>query len=99
MKSIYFFLLATFTSVMAMAQDASGKLDVNINTDNGGGSWFTSPWVWVAGAAIFILLLVALTSGGGSRRVSNTTVERTTTGGSGDRVTTTRTTTSDDDLV
>ena len=23
-------------------------------------SWYTSPWVWVAGAAVFILLLVAL---------------------------------------
>jgi len=97
MKSIYLFLLATFTSVFVMAQEeVSGKLDVNINTDNGGG-FLTSPWVWVAGAALFILLLVALTSGG-SRRTSNTTVERTTTG-SGGQVTTTRTTTSDDDLV
>jgi len=98
MKSIYLFLLATFTSVLALAQEASGKLDVNINTDDGGG-FLTSPWIWVVGAALFILLLVALTSGGGSRRVSNTTVERTTTGGSRGQVTTTRTTTSDDDLV
>jgi len=96
MKNIFLFLFATFTSVLVMAQEeVSGKLDVNINTDDGGG-FLTSPWVWVAGAALFILLLVALTSGGRSR-VSNTTVERTTTG-SGDRVTTTRTTT-DDDLV
>lgn len=98
MKNIFLFLLATFTSVLVMAQEeVSGKLDVNINTDEGS-SFLTSPWLWVAGAALFILLLVALTSGGGSRRVSNTTVERTTTGGGG-QVTTTRTTTSDDDLV
>jgi hypothetical protein len=97
MKNIFFFLLATFTSVLVMAQEeVSGKLDVNINTDEGS-SFLTSPWVWVVGAAVLILLLVAL-SGGSSRRVSNTTVERTTTG-SGGQVTTTRTTTSDDDLV
>ena len=95
MKSIYLFLLATFTSVLALAQEASGKLDVNINTDEGS-SWLTSPWVWVAGAAIFIILLVALTSGGSSRRTSNTTVERTTTSPSGDQVTVTRRTDSDD---
>jgi hypothetical protein len=97
MKTFYLFLLATFTSVMAMAQEASGKLDVNINTD-GGSSWLTSPWLWVAGAAILILLLVALSSGGSSRRVSNTTVERTTTTPSGDQVTVTRRT-DEDDLV
>ena len=97
MKSIYFFLLATFTSVMALAQEASGKLDVNINTDEGGG-WFSSPWVWVAAAVVFILLLVALTSGG-SRRSSNTTVEHTTTTGSGGQTTTTRTVDREDDVV
>jgi len=97
MKSIYLLLLATFTNMLVMAQEeVSGKLDVNINTDEGS-SFLTSPWVWVVGAALFILLLVALTSGGSSRRVSNTTVERTSTGGG--QVTTTRTTTSDDDLV
>ena len=96
MKRINLFLLATFTSVMAMAQEASGKLDVNINTDEGG-SWFSSPWVWVAAAAVFIILLIALTSGG-SRRSSNTTVERTTTTGSGDQVTTTRTVDREDEV-
>lgn len=95
MKNIFLFLLASFTSVLALAQEASGKLDVNINTDEGT-NWLTSPWVWVAGAAIFILLLVALTSGSGSRRVSNTTVERTTTTPSGDQVTVTRRTDEDD---
>jgi hypothetical protein len=98
MKRIYFSLFAVLASMMAFAQEASGKLDVNINTDEGS-SWLTSPWVWVAGAAIFILLLVALSSGG-SRRSSNTTVERTTTSGAGGQTTTTQTVRRDeDDLV
>jgi hypothetical protein len=33
--------------------------------------WYSSPWVWVVGGAIFILLLVALLRGG-SRDTSDT---------------------------
>lgn len=50
--------------------------------------WYTSPWVWVVGAAVFILLLVALMRGRGD---SGTTASRT------DRVTVTKTTS--DDIV
>jgi hypothetical protein len=64
MKKAYLSFLAAFFSVLAFAQDNGGaKLDVNVNTD-GGGAWYSSPWVWVVGAAVFILLLVALTRGG-----------------------------------
>ncbi len=46
-------------------------------TDNTSGDWYTSPWVWVVGAAVFILLLVALLSNRGSDRVRvSKTVER-----------------------
>lgn len=34
--------------------------------------WYTSPWVWIIGAAVFILLLVALLRGGGSNRSTHT---------------------------
>jgi hypothetical protein len=44
--------------------------------------WYTSPWVWVIGAAVFILLLVALLRGGS--RSGATTATRT------DRVTVTK---------
>ena len=53
-------------TVAAIAQDTK-KVDVNINTDSGGGSFFASPWVWVVGVAVFILLLVALMRGGSRR--------------------------------
>jgi hypothetical protein len=47
---------------------------VNITS---GGEWYTSPWVWVVGAAAFILLLVALLSSRGRNTVHvSKTVER-----------------------
>ena len=52
------------------------KTSVKITEDS---TWYTAPWVWIVGAAIFILLLVALTRGGGSRST-----------GSSDRVTVTK---------
>lgn len=64
MKTV-FSLAAAFFSLVAMAQDETKKIDVNINTK--GSNWYASPWVWVVGAAVFILLLVALTRGGGRK--------------------------------
>jgi ABC-type Fe3+-siderophore transport system permease subunit len=55
-------IMAFFFSLQAFAQD--NKIDVNITKDGGGGGgWYTQPWVWIVGAAVFILLLVALTRG------------------------------------
>jgi hypothetical protein len=63
MKKMYLSVMLALVSAMAMAQDGGGKsVDVNINTDKGGG-WYTNPIVWVVGAAVFILLLVALSRG------------------------------------
>jgi hypothetical protein len=72
------------------AQDSGGssttssskKVDVSVSSSN----WYSSPWVWVIGAAIFILLLVALV--GGSRGRTS----------SGDRVTVTKTVERDTDV-
>ncbi len=63
MNRIYLFLLAMCTSVAVTAQEA---MDVNVDV-NGGGSagWYSNPWVWIVGAAVFILLLVAIVRGGG----------------------------------
>lgn len=63
MKKIYFILLAAFVNTMALAQE-SGGADINVDINKGGGGeWYTSPWVWIIVAAVFILLLVALTRG------------------------------------
>lgn len=43
------------------AQDK--QVDVNIGVDKGG-AWYTQPWAWIVGGAIFVLLLVALLRSG-----------------------------------
>lgn len=59
-------MLSTLFVLMTGAQDGGGAKDINvdINTDSGGGSFWANPIVWVVGAAVFILLLVALLRGG-----------------------------------
>ena len=55
-----------FVTMLTLAQDK--KVDVNINADKDGGSFFASPVVWVIGVAVFILLLVALMRNNSGRR-------------------------------
>lgn len=57
-------IFSFFLSAFLFAQDK--KIDVDINTNSGGG-FLSSPWVWVVGGAVFILLLVALLRGGGRK--------------------------------
>jgi hypothetical protein len=64
MKTFILSLVAVFFSTLLLAQEETKKINVDINTDGGGSAWYTSPWLWVVAAAIFILLLVALTRGG-----------------------------------
>lgn len=65
-KAFYSFVVALFSTVAALAQEAeTKKVDIDVNTK--GSAWYASPWVWVVGAAVFILLLVALTRGSGRR--------------------------------
>ena len=88
-KQLLLLLLVNFFTLTIWAQEeGSGgsessttttttkSTNVSITSD-GGDAWYTSPWVWVAGAAVFILLLVALLSNRGrdTVRVSRT-VER-----------------------
>ena len=52
-------LTSFFMAAFAMAQES---IDVDVNAKDGG--WYSAPWVWVVGAAVFVLLLVALLRGG-----------------------------------
>lgn len=55
----------------------TSKTTVTISSDETANTWYTSPWVWIVGAAVFILLLVALLSNRGSDTVRvSKTVER-----------------------
>ena len=67
MKKIFLSVFAALASFIALAQEKSAEIDVNVNK-GGGGNWYTAPWVWVVGIAVFILLLVALLRGGGRSR-------------------------------
>lgn len=55
-------VLMLMATVTTYAQDK--KIDVTIGIDKGDSQWYTQPWVWVVGGAVFILLLVALLRGG-----------------------------------
>ncbi|MEO8109320.1 MAG: hypothetical protein ABI594_04780 [Ginsengibacter sp.] len=54
-----------FVSTVLWAQD--GGADVNVKITKGDSTWYTQPWVWIVGGAVFILLLVALLRGGGNK--------------------------------
>lgn len=58
------FILFTFCSVLAFAQDKGVDVDINLKKES---AWYQSPIVWVIGGAVFILLLVALLRGGQSK--------------------------------
>jgi hypothetical protein len=61
------FVLA-FAAPLAVIAQETKNLDVNVDIDKGGGAgFFTQPWVWIVGVAVFILLLVALMRGRGGR--------------------------------
>ena len=50
-------------------QNPTGRLEVDIDTNEGGGAWYTSP-LWIAigviALVLLILLIVAATRGGGT---------------------------------
>ena len=60
-KGVAWILLALIFPLINFAQDK--KIDINIDKKDNN-QWYTQPWVWIVGAAVFILLLVALLRGG-----------------------------------
>jgi hypothetical protein len=66
LMKISLLLTAFFTSFVLFAQEKGTDINVDINK-GGGSNWYTQPWVWIVGAAIFVLLLVALLRGNSSR--------------------------------
>lgn len=58
-------LAGLFFSVAAFAQDKG--TDINVDINKGNSNWYSQPWVWIVGVAVFILLLVALLRGSGRR--------------------------------
>ena len=79
LRSLMFFLL-TFLNAIVWAQDSSGVSSKSVtkeSTTTTTTDWYSQPWVWIVGGAVFIIILVALIRGGSSNREvsrSNTTV-------------------------
>ena len=86
LRSFFFLCVFTFFSVLVSAQENTGSegsssstskttttksTDINISA-NDADAWYTQPWIWIVGAAVFILLLVALLRGSGSKEVVST---------------------------
>ena len=63
-QRIVLFFSGLFVAMLSIAQDK--KVDVNINVSKHNNFW-SQPWVWVVGAAVFILLLVAILRSGNRR--------------------------------
>lgn len=90
-------MMLFFMQAVLFAQDQGGGTGggtgeggggVNVNITEKGGDWYTQPWVWIVGVALFVLLLIALLRGNSDTR---------TTSGRTDRVTVTKQTSSDAD--
>src|SRR5205809_6951089 len=92
LKTFITLLVFNFIQLSVWGQETEGSTSSTSSTKTTITSeqttdFWSSPWVWVIGAAVFILLLVALLRGGSSR----------TTTGASDRVTVTKTVERDTD--
>lgn len=79
-QRIALLFLLSLTQVLVWAQDSTGSsTNVTVtkeSTTTTTTEWYTQPWVWVVGGAVFLIILVALLRGNSS---SNKEVSRTTT--------------------
>jgi len=76
LRRVYKFFLAilfTYMQVMLWAQESSQTVTTK-TTETTTTQWYASPWVWVAGGAVFIIILVALMRGNSSTSETRTTV-------------------------
>jgi hypothetical protein len=89
-KSFITLLVFNFIQLVVLAQDstASSSTTTTSVTTEQTTEWYSSPWVWVIGAAVFILLLIALMRGNSGGR---------STSGASDKVTVTKTVRRDTD--
>ncbi|MCD6065155.1 MAG: hypothetical protein K0R82_3066 [Flavipsychrobacter sp.] len=62
---VVMFVLAMLSTVYAMAQETPAGTGVDVNvTRTETTTWYTNPWVWIVGVAVFILLFAAIVRGG-----------------------------------
>jgi hypothetical protein len=89
MKRIGMLFTLALVNMMAFAQDSTGgtmttTTATSTTTEH---TWYTQPWAWIVGGAIFIIIIIALVRGNSS----NTSTS--------DRTTVTKTVSRDSDVV
>lgn len=81
-KTIITFLMIAFVQTIIWAQENEASLSTTTKTvkvTSQSNNWYTSPMVWIIGAAVFILLLVALMRGRNSGSTTGRTEKVTVT--------------------
>lgn len=63
-KRVIALSVVLLAAVATMAQEAEGSVAETDNTAVTEGAWYSSPWLWVLGAAIILIILLSLTRGG-----------------------------------
>ena len=71
---IFLAIFFTCMQVVLWAQDSNQSVTTKTESTTTSTQWYTSPWVWVAGGAVFIIILVALMRGNSSTSETRTTV-------------------------
>jgi len=70
---IFLAIFFTCIQVILWAQE-SNQTVTQKTTETTTTQWYTSPWLWVAGGAVFIIILIALLRGNSSTSETRTTV-------------------------
>lgn len=73
--SVVFLFMALLNTVYAFGQEASNTVKTTTTTNTTTTEWYTAPWVWIVGGALFLILLIALIRGG-SDTYRETTIVR-----------------------
>lgn len=77
LKYQFAMLVCLFSSAFAFAQEEATKVATSsTNTTTTTTQWYTEPWVWIAGAVLFIILIAALIGGRSNTTISRTTVHK-----------------------
>lgn len=76
MKKYFLVFILSCMQLLLWAQDEPTSKTTITTKETTTTTWYTEPWVWIVGGAVFLIILVALLRGSNSstREVSRTTV-------------------------
>ena len=63
LRKTYVFIIFNMSSAITLlAQQDPNQKDVNVNVNVRGGPWYTTWWIWVIVALLFIITIVAIST-------------------------------------